>query len=229
MSILSPLYLLPSSLHKHASRPFSPPLCKYITKLEYYYLRKMLMKPFYLLLVSSWLFEIAEGSISQIDCYGKKGKKTTEQTWNCDSDGSATCSEFSDDCSSCGNTGNLLSGRTTYQANGLTTAVGGGWDCRRKCSYGRGSSGSQSNTSSKNCSRGGSRQTKRRPANNSGFGSQSGPCKYDCSPSGSCTVTYTGPRRAGRTSGSCFPRSYGGSCNGTPAECQNCNTVLSCS
>ena len=54
-------------------------------------------------------------------------------------------------------------------------------------------------------------------------------CRYECQSSGGCQVTYIGPSRPGKTSGSCFPQSFGGSCSGTPPECQNCNRALSCS
>ena len=53
-------------------------------------------------------------------------------------------------------------------------------------------------------------------------------CDYKCNSNGGCTVKYVGPPRAGKVSGSCFPESFGGSCSGTPRECQNCNTVLNC-
>jgi len=54
-------------------------------------------------------------------------------------------------------------------------------------------------------------------------------CDYQCKPNGGCTATYVGPSRPGKHSGSCFPDDFGGSCSGTPNECQNCNQVLSCS
>merc|ERR1711953_691180 len=53
-------------------------------------------------------------------------------------------------------------------------------------------------------------------------------CSYYCSNNGGCVVDYVGPSRPGKTSGSCFPHSYGGGCGGTPPECSNCNTVLTC-
>ena len=53
-------------------------------------------------------------------------------------------------------------------------------------------------------------------------------CDYQCKPNGSCVVKYTGPLRSGQTSGSCFPRTFGGSCSGTPRECQECKSVLTC-
>ena len=34
--------------------------------------------------------------------------------------------------------------------------------------------------------------------------------------------------RRGKTQGSCFPDSFGGSCSGTPRECQDCNRAISC-
>ena len=54
-------------------------------------------------------------------------------------------------------------------------------------------------------------------------------CDYQCTPTGGCNVTYVGPSRPGKRSGSCYPDDFGGSCSGTPDECQNCNQVLSCS
>jgi hypothetical protein len=54
-------------------------------------------------------------------------------------------------------------------------------------------------------------------------------CKYECTNSGGCMAQYIGPSRAGQTSGSCFPDSFGGSCSGTPPECQHCNQIVSCS
>ena len=53
-------------------------------------------------------------------------------------------------------------------------------------------------------------------------------CHYECIHNGSCHVTYVGPPRTGRTQGSCFPRSFGGSCSGTPAECIDCNLKITC-
>ena len=53
-------------------------------------------------------------------------------------------------------------------------------------------------------------------------------CNYLCNDNGGCTVQYVGPPRGGKTAGSCFPDSFGGGCSGTPPECSNCNTVLSC-
>ena len=57
----------------------------------------------------------------------------------------------------------------------------------------------------------------------------SAPCDYSCSSGGGCTVKYTGPPRSGPISGSCFSASFGGSCSGTPPECQDCNVALTCS
>ena len=34
--------------------------------------------------------------------------------------------------------------------------------------------------------------------------------------------------RRGKTKGSCFPDSFGGSCGGTPRECQDCNRAIRC-
>ena len=53
-------------------------------------------------------------------------------------------------------------------------------------------------------------------------------CDYSCGNDGGCRVQYTGPPRRGQIMGSCFPQSYGGSCSGTPRECNDCNQVLNC-
>ena len=81
-------------------------------------------------------------------------------------------------------------------------------------------------------------------------------CDYECTNGGGCTVTYVGPPRAGKTQvefqrkdglpkfmkhlhnfwcftdfifqGSCFPRDFGGSCSGTPRECQDCKHAINC-
>ena len=53
-------------------------------------------------------------------------------------------------------------------------------------------------------------------------------CDYQCQESGGCQVTYQGPPRAGNTFGSCFPLLFGGTCSGTPDECQDCNQVIQC-
>ena len=52
---------------------------------------------------------------------------------------------------------------------------------------------------------------------------------------GTCPVKYrlkfvsgSGPPRGGNTFGSCFPSLFGGTCSGTPAECEDCNTVVQC-
>merc|ERR1712179_107853 len=63
----------------------------------------------------------------------------------------------------------------------------------------------------------------------SGGGSKSDRnCRYQCKSNGGCQVTYIGPSRPGQLSGSCFPKSFGGSCSGTPSECQDCNQALNC-
>merc|ERR1712130_1025012 len=54
------------------------------------------------------------------------------------------------------------------------------------------------------------------------------PCRYSCTEGGGCEVHYIGPPRRGKTQGSCFPDSFGGSCSGTPRECQDCNRAITC-
>ena len=53
-------------------------------------------------------------------------------------------------------------------------------------------------------------------------------CSYSCTSSGGCSVLYKGPPRSGPTSGSCFPPAFGGSCSGTPPECQDCKDAVDC-
>ena len=96
-----------------------------------------------------------------------------------------------------------------------------------KVCFGAGPSSSGSGSSS---SSGGKKQTKQPQIYVNPSGSKSDRnCRYDCQSNGGCQVTYIGPPRAGQTSGSCFPDDFGGSCSGTPRECQDCNQALSCS
>merc|ERR1712233_91954 len=53
-------------------------------------------------------------------------------------------------------------------------------------------------------------------------------CDYQCTSRGGCTVDYVGPLREGNNQGSCFPEDFGGSCKGTPTECQDCNKAITC-
>ena len=41
-------------------------------------------------------------------------------------------------------------------------------------------------------------------------------------------LTWFHDYRRGKTKGSCFPDSFGGSCSGTPRECQDCNRAIRC-
>merc|ERR1712180_97510 len=150
------------------------------------------------------------------------GKETTEETWECDN-GRSTCSSSTDSCSSDGSQ-TSTSGTSYYAADGsFESAVGGGWDCRDKCRGCRFScSGSQSRT-----------KFNSRPSFSSGSdssGSSSGSrvsggssnCDYRCTNGGGCEVSFGG------TLGSCFPRDFGGSCSGTPRQCQDCNQAINC-
>merc|ERR550532_2140634 len=60
------------------------------------------------------------------------------------------------------------------------------------------------------------------------FGRGGDPCQYRCTDGGGCEVRYIGPPRSGKIKGSCFPNSFGGSCSGTPRECQHCNQAITC-
>merc|ERR1712180_45483 len=150
------------------------------------------------------------------------GKETTEETWECDN-GRSTCSSSTDSCSSEGSQ-TSTSGTSYYAADGsFESAVGGGWDCRDKCRGCRFScSGSQSRT-----------KFNSRPSFSSGSGSSgsssgsrvsggSSNCDYRCTNGGGCEVSFGG------TLGSCFPRDFGGSCSGTPRQCQDCNQAINC-
>ena len=66
------------------------------------------------------------------------------------------------------------------------------------------------------------------PSSEESNGTKPAPCLYKCNDNGGCQVLYTGPPRGGATSGSCFPSSFGGSCSGTPTECQDCNQAVTC-
>merc|ERR1719215_739569 len=65
-------------------------------------------------------------------------------------------------------------------------------------------------------------------SNGSGGSKSDRNCRYECQSNGGCQVTYIGTFRPGQTQGSCFPASFGGSCSGTPRECQDCNRALNC-
>merc|ERR1712037_317946 len=155
------------------------------------------------------------------------GKETTEENWEC-TNGKSSCSSTTDSCS---NDGELRStaGTNNYDANGNLLPSTGGWDCRDKCRGCRFScSGSQSRTSF------GSRPSSGFGSSSGfGFGSSSGSsgsrpsggsrnCDYRCTSGGGCEVSFGG------TLGSCFPRDFGGSCSGTPRECQDCNQAINC-
>ena len=73
--------------------------------------------------------------------------------------------------------------------------------------------------------------TNNRVSNNRDSSNDKNPtdCQYECTNNGGCRVKYIGPPRAGQTSGSCFPKSFGGGCSGTPPECQDCNKEVRCS
>merc|ERR1712080_752723 len=180
-----------------------------------------MLKSLLILLVSTRL--LVESAVSQGPC-SDRGTETTEESWAC-SNGDSTCTKIVNTCSSDG-FGTEVSGRTGYLSNGLSSAVGPGWDCRDKCRDCRFScSGSQSRTKGIG-----------RPSFGSGSSSGSGSrpsggsrnCDYTCERNGGCKVTYVGPPRAGRTHGSCSPRDFGGSCSGTPRECQDCNQAINC-
>ena len=113
----------------------------------------MFLHPFYLLLCSSCLLVgLSDGYVATIDCSGKMGEKTTKHTWECSYDGTVECAEVVTDCSGCGNEGGEYGGTITFSTNGQSQAVGGGWDCRGKCTYGKASYGEQEKWSSNYCS-----------------------------------------------------------------------------
>merc|ERR1711934_939944 len=102
---------------------------------------KMLV-PLLVLIASSFL--AVESAVSQGPC-NDRGTETTEESWSC-SNGDSKCTSIITSCSSDG-FGQEVSGYVNYLANGLSNAVGGGWDCRHKCrSCSHTCSGSQSRT-----------------------------------------------------------------------------------
>eukprot|EP00091_Calanus_sinicus_P006780 TRINITY_DN1752_c0_g1_i3.p1 TRINITY_DN1752_c0_g1~~TRINITY_DN1752_c0_g1_i3.p1 ORF type:complete len:223 (+),score=43.39 TRINITY_DN1752_c0_g1_i3:205-873(+) len=90
---------------------------------------------------------------SSIDCSDMKGEKIKKQTWKCNNDGSAECTEVVEDCMSCEKTGIQYVGTKTHMANGAVFSVGKGWDCRSKCEPGakQGPSGTQQWADFKRC------------------------------------------------------------------------------
>merc|ERR1719228_2091659 len=60
-------------------------------------------------------------------------------------EGSAECSKNVEDCSEGEATGRGYGGTMTFQANGMITAKGEGWDCRELCKDG-GEGGSRTRT-----------------------------------------------------------------------------------
>ena len=72
-----------------------------------------------------------------LECLANEGYVILEQSWDC-SYGTfgriAECTQFTRDCSECKSTGTGTDGRYRYQENYLEGGVGGGWDCRHKCS-----------------------------------------------------------------------------------------------
>merc|ERR1712037_355543 len=180
---------------------------------------KMLV-PLFVLLASSFIAvesAIAFGTCPRSDW----GKETTEEKWEC-RNGESSCFSSTDTCSHDGSQ-QIVEGTAHYDADGSFREVGGGWDCRDKCRGCRFScSGSQSRTS-----------FGPRPSSGFGFGSSSGSSgsrpsggsqnrDYRCTSGGGCEVSFGG------TLGSCFPRDFGGSCSGTPRQCQDCNQAKNC-
>ena len=76
-----------------------------------------------------------------------------------------------------------------------------------------------------------SRPTNPKPVGNSGSKGNGpvtkGDCKYTCLKNKGCQSRSTSGGD-GRTQGSCFPQSFGGTCTGIPENCQNCNEVVDC-
>jgi len=105
-------------------------------------------KVLFLLLLT--LVAVSHSYVSVIDCTGREGQVTTQEQWNCPEDGSAECSKNVEDCSEGGATGRGYGGKMTFQANGMVTATGEGWDCRELCKDG-GEGGSRTRTEEKSC------------------------------------------------------------------------------
>ncbi len=56
---------------------------------------------------------------------------------------------------------------------------------------------------------------------------ESAACEYTCQPNGGCSVLLitNGGFVSGNVLGSCFPKSFGGACSGTPKACHDCSHV----
>jgi len=103
-----------------------------------------------LLLLLLALVTFSKCYVAIIDCTGKEGKVTTQEQWKCLEDGSAECSKNVEDCSEGEQSGRAFGGTTTFQAGGMITAKGEGWDCREMCRDG-GEGGSRERTEEAAC------------------------------------------------------------------------------
>ena len=54
-------------------------------------------------------------------------------------------------------------------------------------------------------------------------------CRYICKSDGGCRVKFESDSAfSGKSAGSCFSDSFGGSCSGTPTKCSDCNQKVNC-
>lgn len=170
-----------------------------------------------LLILASASLIFVESAVS-FGCQ-QRGRKTTEESWNCSRNGDITCTKRTRICS---HDGEELeeSGYEKFGRFGESFSVGGGgWDCREMCRNCAGftCTGSREGTSVS------------LPQPPSPPRPSAKTCDYQCRGADrGCTVTYTGPPRVGLKMGSCFSRSFGGRCFGTPPECLDCNLAISC-
>merc|ERR1711890_96532 len=104
-----------------------------------------------LLLVFCLLLPQAFSYIATIDCSDRRGFQETTTSWECDYDGTARCSEVTTSCGSCEDEGSESGGTATYPTEGYPTAVGGGWDCKDKCTKGFSSSGEKTKSKFNYC------------------------------------------------------------------------------
>ena len=113
---------------------------------------------------------VVEAYVAQIDCSGKRGQKTTTESWDCDYDGSATCSIVVEDCTGTGDgsQGQESGGTANYDQNGRgVSAVGADPDCSNQCQNNPGQSGSKTKKSFESSGSTGRRSggSRRQPSN----------------------------------------------------------------
>ena len=84
---------------------------------------------------------------------GDLGTEMVVESWNCDTDGRASCLRASTSCS-CDGKSIKQGGINVYDSRGKLYIATGGWDCQDKCRGNPGSSDAQAKSSKKSCNGG---------------------------------------------------------------------------